>query len=69
MPGFVCKTSKKLVPKAKVSPLSIGCTNVRSIEIIYYLKRPFELEKRPTIIREENSSTTYNLFSYQYYLG
>ncbi|XP_022332922.2 macrophage mannose receptor 1-like isoform X2 [Crassostrea virginica] len=27
MPGFVCKTSKKLVPKATVSPLSIGCTN------------------------------------------
>ncbi|XP_061163166.1 macrophage mannose receptor 1-like [Saccostrea echinata] len=27
MPGFVCKTAKKLVPKATVSPLSIGCSN------------------------------------------
>lgn len=27
MPGFVCKTSKKLVSKATESPLSVGCSN------------------------------------------
>ncbi|XP_048752140.2 macrophage mannose receptor 1-like isoform X2 [Ostrea edulis] len=27
MPGFVCKTSKRIVPKATVSPLSVGCSN------------------------------------------